>query len=201
MIHGIRGDGGSSLPIFVWLAGVVLFAAFAFFAFAQAAVARNGAQSAADAAALAAAQEAREGLIEGLLLAAEEGDSWDEWLDGRRPHGMDARGAADVLAARNQAAVVQFGEVEVRGDQGFSVEVRASEPVGDSVIPATGGMHAKATAVAVVSPRCEISSDVNPAEQVSFHCPDGVNVDLDVGDVDQSDLPDPSELFLVHLAG
>ncbi|MHC8561875.1 pilus assembly protein TadG-related protein [Streptomyces albidoflavus] len=99
-------DGGSSLPLFVWVAGAVLFAAFAFFAFAQAAVARNGAQSAADAAALAAAQEARAGLIEGLLVAAEDGDDWGDWLDGTL-HGADAKGAAGELAAQNQAQVIQ----------------------------------------------------------------------------------------------
>ncbi|NUV73002.1 hypothetical protein G6W56_02135 [Streptomyces fungicidicus] len=201
MIPSGRLDGGSSLPIFVWVAGAVLFAAFAFFAFAQAAVARNGAQSAADAAALAAAQEARAGLIEGLLVAAQDGDRWEDWLDGTSPHGMDARGAAGELAAQNQATVTQFGEVDVGGDQGFSVEVRASESVGESVIPGTDGMHAKAKALAVVSPRCDIDPDVEPAERVSFQCPDGVTVDLEVGDLDEFDLPDPSELFLVHLAG
>ncbi|MEW2705357.1 pilus assembly protein TadG-related protein [Streptomyces koyangensis] len=201
MIPAGRRDGGSSLPIFVWVAGAVLFAAFALFAFAQAAVARNGAQSAADAAALAAAQEARAGLIEGLLAAAEDGDGWEDWLDGISPHGMNARGAAGDLAAQNQATVTQFGEVDVRGDQGFSVEVRALKSVGDSVIPGTGGMYAKAEALAVVSPRCDIGPDVEPAERVSFQCPDGVSVDLEVGDLGESDLPDPSELFLVHLVG
>ncbi|MER7322001.1 hypothetical protein ABT400_27700, partial [Streptomyces albidoflavus] len=97
--------------------------------------------------------------------------------------------------ASNRPGAVQ------RGDRGFSVEVRASESVGESVIPGTDGMHAKAKALAVVSPRCDIDPDVEPTERVSFQCPDGVTVDLEVGDLDEFDLPDPSELFLVHLAG
>ncbi|MFE1612291.1 pilus assembly protein TadG-related protein [Streptomyces albidoflavus] len=96
----------------------MLFAAFAFFAFAQAAVARNGAQSAADAAALAAAQEARAGLIEGLLVAAEDGDGWEDWLDGTSPHGMDARGAAGPVGTRSHGLCWrEFVGLNLREDQ------------------------------------------------------------------------------------
>lgn len=56
--------------------------ALAFFAFAQAASARNGAQSAADAAALAAAQQARDELLLELGDAIDAGGGdWLEWLD------------------------------------------------------------------------------------------------------------------------
>ncbi|WP_242534349.1 pilus assembly protein TadG-related protein [Streptomyces albidoflavus] len=92
----------------------MLFASLAFFAFAQAAVARNGAQSAADAAALAAGQEAREELIDGLLQALESDEPWEDWIDGLEPVGAQARPAAESLAAANDADVEEFGVGERR---------------------------------------------------------------------------------------
>ncbi|MGW1149261.1 pilus assembly protein TadG-related protein, partial [Streptomyces sp. NPDC002454] len=95
----------------MWLTVIVLFAALAFFAFAQAAAARNGAQSAADAAALAAAQEAREELLVGLEESIGQDENWLEWLNGAPLRGAGAQAAADRLAAQNDATVTGFGHV------------------------------------------------------------------------------------------
>ena len=105
----MRSDRGSTLPIYIWLTGILLFAAFALFAFAQAASARNGAQSAADAAALAAAQSARDELMDGLGDAVGVDDDWLDWLGTDNFDGAEAAAAADALAAANDATVTGFG--------------------------------------------------------------------------------------------
>ncbi|MFF5346545.1 pilus assembly protein TadG-related protein [Streptomyces diastaticus] len=142
-----REDCGQVLPLFIWITGAVLFAAFAFFAFAQAAVARGGAQAAADSAALAAAQEGRSDLIEGLMDSFQEGDGWVDWLSGVGAHGMSAQDAAAALAAQNDASVLGSEEVTIRGLDGYSVSVETRYTVGDSVIPGTESMRARAEAI------------------------------------------------------
>ncbi|WP_308692521.1 pilus assembly protein TadG-related protein [Streptomyces diastaticus] len=94
-----RLDQGQALPLFIWISGMLLFVAFAFFAFAQAAVARNGAQSAADAAALAAAQESRLALFDGLVESIGDGDGWLEWLYAESAVGDGAEVEASRLAS------------------------------------------------------------------------------------------------------
>lgn len=176
----------------------MLFASLAFFAFAQAAVARNGAQSAADAAALAAGQEAREELIDGLLEALESDEPWGDWIDGLEPVGAGARPAAERLAAANDADVEAFGAGEAAGLQSFSVQVSTRYPVGESVIPGTEAEHARAEAVAVVKPRCSVSGEDDPEEVLAFAC-DGQRYEFPLDDFSEDLLPDAAVLYSVYL--
>ncbi|WP_267878232.1 pilus assembly protein TadG-related protein [Streptomyces sp. VRA16 Mangrove soil] len=196
----MSGDLGSTLPIYIWLTGILLFAAFAFFAFAQAASARNGAQSAADAAALAAAQSARDELMDGLGQAIGDGDDWLGWLRGQGFEGADAQAAAGQLAADNDADVVAGPDpAEVDGFPGYRVEVLTRYTVGDSIIPGTENKHAKAHATAVIQPRCEIPDDADFKKPVQLTC-EGDQFEIDPKNLDPGDLPDASALFSVHLA-
>ncbi|MEU0140906.1 MULTISPECIES: pilus assembly protein TadG-related protein [Streptomyces] len=193
-------DRGQALPLFIWITGIILFVAFAFFAFAQAAVARSGAQAAADSAAIAAAQEGRNDLVDGLLNSIGEGDDWVDWLTGVAPHGANARDAASDLAAQNDASVLTVEEVSARGLDGYSVSVETRYTVGESVIPGTESMRAKADAVAIIEPRCDVQESSNPSDSVSFVC-DGDVFELDPEDFEESDVPDSSILFSVYLVG
>ncbi|MFE4844485.1 pilus assembly protein TadG-related protein [Streptomyces sp. NPDC056637] len=197
---GLRDDRGQTLPIYIWLTGILLFVAFAFFAFAQAASARNGAQSAADAAALAAAQDARADLVDGLGQAVGHGDDWLDWLAGQKPNGDGAETAASALAADNDARVTGFQPAEVNEYPGYRVKVESLNPVGDSIIPGTESDHAKAEATAVIEPRCEATPSADPGKAVEFDCDGGESFDFDPGDFELGDLPDASTLFSVHLA-
>ncbi|MEV4903489.1 pilus assembly protein TadG-related protein [Streptomyces albidoflavus] len=194
------GDRGQTLPLFIWVTGAVLFASLAFFAFAQAAVARNGAQSAADAAALAAGQEAREELVDGLLQALESDEPWEDWIDGLEPVGAQARPAAESLAAANDADVEEFGVGETAGLQSFSVRVSTRYTVGESVIPGTEAEHAEADAIAVVEPRCSISGEDDPEEVLAFAC-EGRRYEFPLDDFTEDLLPDAAVLYSVHLVG
>ncbi|MFD4710805.1 pilus assembly protein TadG-related protein [Streptomyces sp. NPDC058430] len=195
------GDRGQTLPIYIWMTAILLFAAFAFFAFAQAASARNGAQSAADAAALAAAQDSRKELLDGLGEAIGQGDAWPDWLLGDKFDGVGAAEAANRLAAENDADVVAGpDDTDVDGHPGYRVEVETRYTVGDSVIPGTETKHAKAHAIAVIEPRCDVDPDADPAKAVVFDCDGGEQFEFDPDDFDIEDLPDPSVLFSVHLA-
>ncbi|WP_369218268.1 pilus assembly protein TadG-related protein [Streptomyces flavofungini] len=189
-----------TLPIYIWITSILLFAMLAFFAFAQAASARNGAQSAADAAALAAAQNARDELMDGLALSIGKGDAWLDWLAGDQFTGGGARGAADQLAAENDSTVVGFGPVEVNGYPGFRAEIETTYTVGDSIIPGTESKHAKAEAQAIVRPRCDVAPSADPEKAVEFDCDGGESFEMDPADFDPDDLPDASVLFSVHLA-
>ncbi|MEU5684185.1 pilus assembly protein TadG-related protein [Streptomyces venezuelae] len=195
-----RDDRGQTLPIYIWLTGILLFVALAFFAFAQAASARNGAQSAADAAALAAAQESRDELADGLGLSIGEGDDWLDWLTGDALTDVGAQAAADALAADNDAQVNDFGLTEVNGFPGYRVSVETNYTVGDSVIPGTESQHAKADATAVIKPRCDVDPSSDPEKVVEFDCDGGESFEIDPEDFESGDLPDASVLFSVHLA-
>ncbi|MFJ8926828.1 pilus assembly protein TadG-related protein [Streptomyces sp. NPDC102364] len=189
------------MPIYIWLTAILLFAAFAFFAFAQAASARNGAQSAADAAALAAAQSARDELMLGLGDALERGDEdWLDWLDRIGPKGADARAAADRLAAANDAHVLSGPtETAVNDHPGYRVDVETNYTVGDTIIPGTENKRAKASATAVIQPRCDVPLDADGEKAMQLTC-GKEELDFDPEDFDLDDLPDASDLFAVHLA-
>ncbi|WP_327726071.1 pilus assembly protein TadG-related protein [Streptomyces europaeiscabiei] len=197
------GDRGSTLPIYMWLTTIILFVGLAFFAFAQAASARSGAQSAADAAALAAAQHARDELMLVLGDDIEAGNgNWLDWLDLSRglPAGGEATAAAAELAAQNRSNLEGGAQpTEVDGAPGFQVNVVTDYTVGDSIIPGTEGMTATAQAVAVIQPRCDFAPNTNPTQPVSLDC-DGVPVNIDPGNFNPADLPDASVMFSVYLA-
>ncbi|MFI9648663.1 pilus assembly protein TadG-related protein [Streptomyces sp. NPDC052040] len=194
-------DRGQTLPLYIWLTGILLFAAIAFFVFAQAASARNGAQSAADAAALAAAQDSRDELLRGLEGAVgQDGDGdWLTWLRGDGLLGTGASAAAGRLAAANDSTVLGFDPTTVEGHPGYRVAIETRYTVGKSIIPGTETQHARAEAVAVVQPRCTVPADADPKKPVQLDC-DGRSVDIDPGHFDPGDLPDASVLFSVHLA-
>ncbi|MGH4033938.1 pilus assembly protein TadG-related protein [Actinomycetota bacterium Odt1-20B] len=196
----LRGDRGSTLPIYIWITGILLFVAFAFFAFAQAASARNGAQSAADAAALAAAQDSRDELVEGLSQSIGDGDKWLDWLGGDEFTGDGARDAANALAADNDSTVTAFEAAEVDGYPGWRAEIETNYTVGDSIIPGTENRHAKAHATAVIRPRCDVAEGDDPEKAVKFTCDGDESFEFDPDDFDPEDLPDASVLFSVHLA-
>ncbi|RLU80853.1 hypothetical protein CTZ27_34125 [Streptomyces griseocarneus] len=148
-----RGDTGQAFPIYITAIAALLFLALAFFAVGQAGANKNGAQTAADAAALAAAQSYRDQLSTGLLGAL-AGGTWGDWLNGRSGDPGTACGEADAYARDNGAELV--GDCAATGllPAAFEVTVRASEPVGRSVVPGTENTHATARARAVVEPRC-----------------------------------------------
>ncbi|MBA5219867.1 MULTISPECIES: pilus assembly protein TadG-related protein [Streptomyces] len=200
MTARFRADRGQILPLYIWLTAILLFAALAFFVFAQAASARNGAQSAADAAALAAAQDARDELMDRLGTGIGHEEDWLRWLDGRLPEGAGVDAAARELAAQNDSTV-QGGAQQVMRDgyPGFEVAVRTNYTVGESIIPGTEGQHARARAVAVIQPRCDVDLDADPEKPVELNC-DGQTVNIDPTEFDPDDLPDASVLFAVHLA-
>ncbi|MPY52776.1 hypothetical protein FPZ41_31145 [Streptomyces sp. K1PN6] len=188
--------------MYIWLTTILLFAAFAFFAFAQAAFARNGAQSAADAAALAAAQEARDELILQLGDVIGTDDNWLDWLNLPGDEGVPYEGAYDAaqqLAAENDASIDDFGVAQTGGYPGFRVGVLTSYTVGDSIIPGTENRQARADAIAVIQPRCEFDENADPTKPVELVC-DDERVNIDPEDFDLDDLPDASAMFSVRLA-
>ncbi|MEV7342748.1 pilus assembly protein TadG-related protein [Streptomyces sp. NPDC093544] len=200
MIRTLRGDRGQTLPIYIWLTGILLFAAFTFFVFAQAASARNGAQSAADAAALAAAQDARDEIVDELGVAIGQEDNWLDWLDGDLdPAGAGAAAAAQQLAAENNSTLQGVEFVTRNGFPGFEADIQTNYTVGDSFLPGTEDIRATAHAVAVIQPRCDFDLDADPENPVELDC-DGEIVNIDPGVFDPDDLPDASVLFSVHLA-
>ncbi|WP_457430110.1 pilus assembly protein TadG-related protein [Streptomyces sp. QTS52] len=199
-LPGVREDRGQTLPIYIWLTAILLFAAVAFFVFAQAASVRNGAQSAADAAALAAAQDARDELVETLTGAIGQDGDWLDWLNDQELPGTGATAAAQALAAENDATVQGGADPVVKdGYPGFRVAVETNNTVGASIIPGTEGMHARAHAIAVLQPRCDFDADADPTKPVQLDC-DGHLVDIDPTNFDPDDFPDASVLFSVHLA-
>lgn len=127
---------------------------------------------------------------------------WLDWLDlaggGLPTEGAEA--AAAELAAQNNATLEGGAQLtEVDGDPGFQVGVVTDYTVGDSILPGTESMKARAQAVAVIQPRCDFAPGADPKKPVSLDC-DGVPVDIDPGDFDPDNLPDASVMFSVYLA-
>ncbi|MFM9372093.1 pilus assembly protein TadG-related protein [Streptomyces sp. Da 82-17] len=177
---------------------MLLFVAFIFFVFAKGAVARNGAQSAADAAALAAAQEVRDELTDGFLDGLESGD-WEEWLEGEEFLG-DGRAAAVDLASANDATLTDLGTGTLDGKPSFEAGVETNYAVGDSLIPGTENIRAKARATAVIEPRCTVDVDIDPSKKVKFMCDGSGDWEIDPKDPGDVELPEAKDLFAVHLA-
>ncbi|MFC7305206.1 pilus assembly protein TadG-related protein [Streptomyces monticola] len=195
----LRDDKGSTIPLYVWLVGMLLFVAFVFFVFAKGAVARNGAQSAADAAALAAAQEVRDELTEGFLGGLKAGD-WDDWLDGDGFLG-DGEAAAADLAAANDSSLTSLDTGSLDGNPSFTAAVETNYTVGDSLIPGTENTRANAEATAVIEPRCTVEVDIDPAKDVKFTCDGSGPWEIDPKNPGEiADLPKAKDLFAVRLA-
>ncbi|WP_328319356.1 pilus assembly protein TadG-related protein [Streptomyces sp. NBC_00388] len=197
--HPFRADQGQTILIYVVVVGGLLFLAFAYFAFAQAAVARNGAQSAADAAALAAAQEVRDQMADGLTGALGGDGDWAAWLSG--DHAVPGTGdaAAAQLAGANDATLDGLTPTTVRGLPAFEASVTTRFTVGKSVIPGTESRHAQAHAVAMIEPRCTVMPS-DDSKLIKFDCDGGQHWNIDPKKLQDIELPRAKDLFAVHLA-
>ncbi|PAM99690.1 hypothetical protein CJI59_21650 [Streptomyces sp. Alain-F2R5] len=190
-------DAGQAFPIYITVVAGLLFLAFAYLAVGQAGMTRNGAQTAADAAALAAAQETRDQLAGEWTDNVADPASWDNIFDGAVTGLDDSCWRADQLAAQNDAHV---DDCTIDGPLRYSVEVTTDEPVGDSIVPGTEDDYARASAVAVIEPSCTFHLPEGNAEN------DGVprltckDQQWDLNPDDLPDLPEPQDLFDVHLA-
>ncbi|MFD1920752.1 pilus assembly protein TadG-related protein [Streptomyces beijiangensis] len=180
--------------------GSLLFLAFAYFAFAQAAVARNGAQSAADASALAAAQEVRNGeLMTDFVGSLDNGDEWVQWLLLEKlPQGM-GEGAAAQLASDNKSTLNVLAPTTVKNYPAFEASITTNYTAGKSVLPVTSTSHAKAHAVAVIEPRCSVTPG-GATDFIEFDCDGGRHWKIDPKHLDDPALPEAKDLFSVHLA-
>ncbi|WP_128433425.1 pilus assembly protein TadG-related protein [Streptomyces cyaneus] len=196
------GDAGQAFPIYITVVAGLLFLAFAYLAVGQAAANRNGAQTAADAAALAAALDTRDQLAGKWVEDVLDPTKWQDIFDGD-VEGLDLScWRADQLAAQNDAHVESCDPGILR----YEVEVRTDKPVGDSIVPGNANKKSVAFATAVIEPRCTFElpgegsgggdgNDVLPLPQLT--CEDE-NWDPDPDD--PTTLPDPEDLFDVHLA-
>ncbi|MFE9397463.1 pilus assembly protein TadG-related protein [Streptomyces flavidovirens] len=203
ILSNLRQDRGQTLPMYVVVVGGLLFLAFAYFAFAQAAVARNAGQSAADAAALAAAQDARDELTDGFFEHLGDPVAWPRWLMAEGDFGYGYEAAAAQLAGENDSNLDGPVELtEVNGYPAFTAKIETRFTVGDSVIPDTENTRAKADATAVIEPRCEMVGGSDPAKLIEIDCEGSGLWTIDPKTpVDELvDLPTASDLFSVHLA-
>lgn len=191
------GDAGQALPIYITVVGGLLFLAFAYFAVGQAAANRNGAQTAADAAVLAAAQDRRDQLAGKWVENVLDPTKWQDVFEGDPGWALlPSCGRAAQLAARNDARVVSCDPDVLR----FTVEVETDKSVGDSIVPGTESRQANATAVAVIEPRCafKLPAEDAAADVLPRLTCKGRHWDLDPDDL--TVLPEPEDLFDVHLA-
>ncbi|MET9862412.1 hypothetical protein ABZY93_24495 [Streptomyces smyrnaeus] len=195
----MSGDGGQTVLLYGAVIAGLLFLAFAFFAVAQAGTVRNGGQTAADAAALGAAEDDRQQLFDGFLDALGDEEGRQEWLDAVAPLSGDGCGAAAHFADRNRSDLLSCDPVSREGDDGYRVRIETRFDTGDTIIPGTDNKTAKATATAVIRPRCETDdtgNTTNAAEEIELVC-GGEELTIDPED-EGRDLK-PSDLFSVVL--
>ncbi|MEU0717938.1 pilus assembly protein TadG-related protein [Streptomyces lavendulocolor] len=181
-------EKGQASPLYIFVVASLLFLALAFFAVGQAGATRNGAQSAADAAALAAAREQRDAFD--LTI-----DDLGDLLDGVLVPPTDGCAASHRFAGQNGADVDVCDRLS-DGRWGSTVSVTSQKPVGDTILPGTDTLKARATATAIVVPRCSFE----PAEDEGGPSPGSLDCEGDVIDLDPTALPDLSDLFEVRLA-
>jgi hypothetical protein len=191
------GDAGQAFPIYITVVGGLLFLAFAYFAVGQAAVNRNGAETAADAAALAAAQQTRDQLAGDWVKNVLDPKKWQDIFDGEGAQPIGC-GRAAQLAGQNDATVKQCAMQT--GPLGYKVTVETNKPIGDSIAPITTDRRSHATATAVIKSLCTFvpPAAAGDAELPRLTCKDDKIWDLDPNDL--TDLPEPQDLFDVHLA-
>ncbi|KDN79990.1 hypothetical protein DF19_23140 [Streptomyces olindensis] len=191
-------DAGQAFPIYITVVGGLLFLAFAYFAVGQAAANRNGAQTAADAAALAAAQDKRDQLAGAWVKDVLDPTKWQAIFEGTAEGITPSCWRAHELAARNDARVnICDPESPLR----FTVEVETNKSVGESIVPGTEAHKSDASATAVIEARCDFdppAEGAGPDVLPKLSCGEGGEWELDPDDLDV--LPDPEDLFDVHLA-
>ncbi|WP_328927382.1 pilus assembly protein TadG-related protein [Streptomyces sp. NBC_00190] len=151
-------DRGQAFPIYIVVVAGLLFAAFAFFVVGMAGATRSNAQGAADAAALAAAREARDNVFLGLDLLDLKPADWEKIANGDLLDERGACGKAVEFAALNDATAECKPAIPE-----FTVRVTTKDTVGISVVPGTGDISGKATAKALIEPRCSLRSAPIPA--------------------------------------
>ncbi|MDL5203551.1 pilus assembly protein TadG-related protein [Streptomyces sp. ALI-76-A] len=192
-----QGDAGQAFPIYITVVAGLLLLAFAYLAVGQAAANRNSAQTAADAAALAAALDTRDQLADEWVQNVLDPTKWQAIFDGEGVP-FDGCGRADQLAARNDATAVCG--VAPGLPPGYTVDVETNEPVGDSIVPGTESVHSKASATAVIERLCTfepLAEDAGEDVLPQLDCKDKPwSLDPD----DLTVLPEPEDLFDVHLA-
>ncbi|WP_440582212.1 pilus assembly protein TadG-related protein [Streptomyces griseorubens] len=201
-----RTDAGQAFPIYITVVGGLLFLAFAYLAVGQAAANRNGAQTAADAAALAAAQERRDQLSGAWAEDLLDPEKWRDIFDGLAEGLTPTCWRAEELAASNDATVLSCN---ADGLLSYTVDVRTNKSVGDSIVPGTEAKKSRATATAVIEPRCGFQLPVPAQEEdeeaeekeelPTLNCKGGIDWVLDPETPDDL-LPKPEDLFDVHLA-
>ncbi|MBY8841785.1 pilus assembly protein TadG-related protein [Streptomyces sp. SP2-10] len=201
-----HSDTGQAFPIYITVVAGLLFLALAYLAVGQAAVNRSSAQTAADAAALAAAQKTRDQLAEMWVGDVRDPTKWSGIFHGEGAGNFCWR--ADQLAAQNDATAQCLFDRPLS----YVVDTKASKPVGDSVVPGTENVHSTAHATAVIEPLCTFALPDEDAGEDT-----GQNAGEDAGDDalpeltckekvwrlepdDTAGLPEPEDLFDVHLA-
>ncbi|NEC53137.1 hypothetical protein G3I18_31980 [Actinospica acidiphila] len=195
-------DSGQAFPIYITVVGGLLFLALAYLAVGQAAANRNGAQTAADAAALAAAQERRDQLAGAWVKNLLDPEKWQDIFDGMAEGLTPSCWRAEQLAAANDATVLNC---DADGLLGYTVEVQTNKTVGDSIVPGTETKKSRATASAVIEPRCGFelpveSEEADEEEELpALNCKGGTDWELD-REAPTDLLPKPEDLFDVHLA-
>ncbi|MEU2084472.1 hypothetical protein ABZ569_21730 [Streptomyces albus] len=158
-------------------------------------------------------------MFDGFLDALGDEDAWQDWLDAAAPLSGDGCGQAARLAGRNRSDLLSCEPVTREGDDGYSVRIETRFDTGDTLIPGTGHRTARATATAVLRPRCVPApgdgtgdgtgdeagdepgeggeGEEEDAEEIALVC-DGEDLTIstqDEGDVDVR----PSDLFSVVL--
>jgi hypothetical protein len=192
----LLGDAGQAFPIYITVVGGLLFLAFAYLAVGQAAANRNGSQTAADAAALAAAQDTRDQLAAKWVQEVLDPVLWRDIFNGNASGLTSSCGRATQLAGQNDA---HLDSCAAYGLLGYRVVVTNNKSAGESIVPVTSHKHARTSAIAVIEPLCTFKplpdgagDDILPR----LTCKGG-NWDLDPKHI--TDLPDPEDLFAVHL--
>ncbi|MFF5340806.1 pilus assembly protein TadG-related protein [Streptomyces althioticus] len=197
-------DTGQAFPIYITAVGGLLFLALAYLAVGQAAANRNGAQTAADAAALAAAQERRDQLSGAWAENFLDPEKWRDIFDGLAEGLTPTCWRAEQLAAGNDATVLNC---DADGLLSYTVQVQTNKTVGDSIVPGTETKKSRATATAVIEPRCgfelpapEEDEDAEEGKELpALTCKGGIDWELDP-ETPADLLPQPEDLFDVHLA-
>jgi hypothetical protein len=189
-------DAGQAFPIYITVVAGLLFLALAYFAVGQAAVNRSGAQTAADAAALAASQEARKQLADEWVKDVRDPTKWQDVFEGNVLEITGSCQRASELAQQNDAQVLRCDPTRPLG---YTVQVRTKNTMGKSLVPITESRKSTAVATAVIESLCTFkppAADAGPDQLPLLTCD---NRDWPLDPKHLTDLPEPQDLFDVHL--
>ncbi|MFJ1972149.1 pilus assembly protein TadG-related protein [Streptomyces sp. NPDC087903] len=192
-----HSDAGQAFPIYIMVVAGLLFLAFAYLAVGQAAANRNGAQTAADAAALAAALDTRDKLADLWVDNVGDPATWQDIFDGGGVP-FDGCVRAAQLAAQNEATAQCLSANGL--PPGYTVDVTTNKSVGESIVPGTESVHSKATATAVIEPLCTFEPPGDDSDEDTLPTLTCQGVEWILKPDDLTDLPEPEDLFDVHLA-